>query len=77
LAAEPSATLPPDFLKGLRQLEQVYATSADPLRQPGFSGGADLLDMCCANGYSLECLCNWGKARRLRITPHGIDQGAY
>jgi SAM-dependent methyltransferase len=88
------ASLPPEFLGCLRQLEQTYLTSADPKRQSGFAGGSErwrrerepileafqeggnLLDACCANGYLLECLVEWGKARGLEITPFGIDQGA-
>ncbi len=35
----------------------------------------DLLDACCANGYLLECLVNWGRERRLELTPFGVDQG--
>jgi SAM-dependent methyltransferase len=87
-------SLPPEFLSRLRQLEEMYLTSEDPLRQSGFSGGAerwrrerepileafqnggDLLDSCCANGYLLESLRNWGRTRGLEITPFGIDQGS-
>jgi len=36
----------------------------------------ELLDTCCANGYLLECLMQWGRERRLEITPFGIDQGS-
>lgn len=79
--------LPPEFLRRLRQLEEAYLTSGDPIRQSGFAGGSerwrrerepilegfqdggDLLDACCANGYLLECLIEWGEARRLKITP--------
>jgi SAM-dependent methyltransferase len=86
--------LPPAFLSRLRQLEEAYLMSDDPIRQSGFAGGperwrrerepileafqegGDLLDACCANGYLLECLMHWGKARGLEITPFGIDQGS-
>ncbi len=36
----------------------------------------DLLDTCCANGYLLECLVEWGRERGIAITPHGLDLGA-
>jgi hypothetical protein len=32
--------LPPEFLSRLRHLEEAYLTSADPMRQSGFTGGA-------------------------------------
>jgi hypothetical protein len=88
------SSLPESFLTRLRQLEETYLRSADPIRQSGFSGGAerwrrerepilqalrepggDLLDVCCANGYLLESLVEWGRGRNLHITPFGIDQG--
>jgi len=88
-------SLPKAFLTRLRQLEETYVRSADPVRQSGFSGGAerwrrdrepilqalcepggDLLDVCCANGYLLESLVEWGRGRNLHITPFGIDQGS-
>jgi hypothetical protein len=86
--------LPPEFLSRLRQLEDVYLSSEDPIRQSGFGGGAerwrrereplleafrnggDLLDTCCANGYLLESLRNWGRLGGLEITPFGIDLSA-
>lgn len=80
-------SLPKAFLTRLRQLEETYVRSADPVRQSGFSGGAerwrrerepilqalcepggDLLDVCCANGYLLESLVEWGRGRNLHIT---------
>jgi SAM-dependent methyltransferase len=36
----------------------------------------DLIDVCCANGYLLECLVAWGSERGLTLTPHGLDLGA-
>jgi len=36
----------------------------------------DLLDVCCANGYLLESLRNWGGSRGLEVVPFGIDQGS-
>jgi SAM-dependent methyltransferase len=36
----------------------------------------DLLDVGCANGYLLECLCAWASERGLRLVPYGVDQGA-
>ncbi len=86
-------TLPPDFLLGLRELEETYLAYDDPIRQSGFSGGSErwrierepileaihnngeVLDVCCANGYLLECLIVWGKARGLNLVPFGVDQG--
>ena len=94
MARTDNASLPPEFLRRLRQLEEVYLTSADPTRQSGFAGGGerwrrerepileglraggDLLDACCANGYLLESLMEWGQARGVEIKPFGIDQGA-
>ncbi len=86
-------SLPTEFLSRLRQLEETYLTSDDPLRQSGFGGGSQrwrrerepileaveaggaLLDTCCANGFLLESLVNWGQLRGFEITPFGIDQG--
>jgi SAM-dependent methyltransferase len=87
--------LPQAFLTRLRHLEDTYLMSDDPIRQSGFSGGAerwrrerepllkalrepggDVLDVCCANGYLLECLVEWGRDRSLDIVPFGIDQGS-
>ena len=36
-----STTLPPDFLQELRALEAAYLKEDDPIRQSGFSGGAE------------------------------------
>jgi hypothetical protein len=41
-----------------------------------FRGSGELLDTCCANGYLLESLVDWSRARGLEITPFGIDQGS-
>lgn len=93
---KPGATqiLPSEFLSRVRQLEEVYLSSGDPIRQSGFGGGAErwrherepileafrnggeLLDTCCANGYLLESLMNWGRLRDLEIVPFGIDLSA-
>ena len=35
----------------------------------------DILDVGCANGYLLECLCEWSAERGVRLTPYGVDQG--
>ena len=35
----------------------------------------DFLDICCANGYLLECLVEWGRLRGVVLTPYGLDQG--
>ena len=37
----------------------------------------DFLDVGCANGYLLECLVQWGHERHIRLTPYGVDCGAY
>ena len=36
----------------------------------------DLLDIGCANGYLLQCLVDWARARGIRLKPFGLDQGA-
>lgn len=38
-------------------------------------GDGDLLDLCCANGFLLECLMAWARARGLALIPHGLDFG--
>lgn len=40
------------------------------------SGGGELLDVGCANGYLLQCLIDWGAARGLALTPYGVDCSA-
>ena len=35
----------------------------------------DFLDACCANGFLLECLVEWGREEGRGITPHGLDAG--
>ncbi len=35
----------------------------------------DLIDVCCANGYLLECLVEWANERGVRLVPHGLDFG--
>ena len=42
----------------------------------GIPGDGDLLDVGCANGYLLLCLVRWGRARGLRLVPHGVDRSA-
>ena len=37
-------------------------------------GDGDFLDAGCANGYLLECLVRWARARGVVLTPHGLDQ---
>ena len=44
----------------------------EALREPG----GDFLDVCCANGYLLECLVKWAHDRGLDVVPFGIDQGS-
>jgi SAM-dependent methyltransferase len=85
--------LPPEYMRTLRALEDAYLAHDDPIRQSGFSGGAerwraerepildaveqsgDFLDICCANGYLLECLRAWARERGFSLTPHGLDLG--
>jgi SAM-dependent methyltransferase len=38
-------------------------------------GDGDFLDVGCANGYLLECLCHWARARGIFLTPYGVDYG--
>ena len=41
-----------------------------------FAGpNGELLDVCCANGYLLASLAEWGRERGLEIVPFGIDYG--
>jgi len=35
-----------------------------------------LLDVCCANGYLVECLGDWAAERGVALNPFGLDQGA-
>lgn len=39
------------------------------------TAAGDLLDIGCANGYLLECLCDWAKDRGIALTPYGVDLG--
>ena len=32
-----------------------------------------VLDLCCANGFLLECLLRWTGERNVRLTPYGLD----
>jgi hypothetical protein len=34
------------------------------------------LDTCCANGYLLECLVDWGRRKGVELIPFGLDLGA-
>ncbi|MEN6356375.1 MAG: class I SAM-dependent methyltransferase [Armatimonadota bacterium] len=36
----------------------------------------DFLDVGCANGYLLECLVDWAKAKGITIEAYGVDIGA-
>lgn len=36
----------------------------------------DFLDIGCANGYLLECLIKWGRARGILLKPFGLDFGS-
>ena len=40
------------------------------------TGSGAILDVGCANGYLLECLMEWGKARDVALAPHGLDCSA-
>jgi len=35
----------------------------------------DFLDIGCANGHLLECLCQWAQTKGIALTPFGIDYG--
>ena len=35
----------------------------------------DFLDVGCANGYLIQCLCQWALDRGVSLTPYGVDQG--
>lgn len=70
-----SATDGPIRQSGFSGGDERWRREREPLLE-AISGNGDLLDACCANGYLLECLTNWGKARGLDIRPFGIDQGA-
>jgi len=35
----------------------------------------DFLDIGCANGYLVECLSEWAKAKGIKLAPFGVDQG--
>jgi len=35
----------------------------------------DFLDVGCANGCLLGCLCDWARERGIALTPHGVDIG--
>jgi SAM-dependent methyltransferase len=37
-------------------------------------GSGEILDIGCANGYLLECLVCWGRARGIHLTPYGLDR---
>ena len=36
----------------------------------------DFLDIGCANGYLLQCLCEWAGEKGIALTPFGVDQGS-
>ncbi len=36
----------------------------------------DFLDVGCANGYLLQCLCEWAREKSITLTPFGVDQGS-
>lgn len=35
----------------------------------------DFLDIGCANGYLLECLCMWAREKNVILNPFGVDLG--
>ncbi len=61
----PRQALPADFLQHLRQLEASYVNEVDPIRQSGFSGGAErwraerepILDPIRESGELLDIGC--------------------
>jgi len=38
-------------------------------------GDGDFLDIGCANGHLLECLCRWARTRGIVLAPYGVDYG--
>jgi SAM-dependent methyltransferase len=42
----------------------------------GVNGSGAFVDLGCANGYLLECLVDWGRARALSLIPYGVDHSA-
>ena len=42
----------------------------------GIARSGELLDVGCANGHLLDCLCSWGERRGLKLSPYGLDLGA-
>ena len=35
----------------------------------------DFLDIGCANGYLVECLCRWANEKGITLEPYGVDIG--
>jgi SAM-dependent methyltransferase len=65
MSAPPARPLPAEFLRHLAQLEAAYLRETDPIRQSGFSGGAErwraerspILDAFEAGGELLDVGC--------------------
>jgi 2-polyprenyl-3-methyl-5-hydroxy-6-metoxy-1,4-benzoquinol methylase len=59
------------FGGGAERWRSERSAILDAAESPG-----DILDIGCANGYLLECLCSWAAERGLQLRPHGLDIGA-
>lgn len=56
--------------------EERWRREREPILDAVSHPGGEIIDVCCANGYLLECLVEWGQDRGLNMTPFGIDIGA-
>lgn len=52
-----------------------WRSEREPILSPVTRDGS-FLDLCCANGFLLECLVDWAAERSVELIPHGADIGA-